>query len=70
MRNHKLKISTASKIVKFWEPAYSQAPSQNKLIGRGSQSSESGRQAGRQSVRRLRQMLYVELKQRGRYEEG
>src|SRR6218665_1891106 len=53
-RNRKLQMSRAPTKAKSWEPAYSQALNQNKIIRQRSRSRESGRQA----VRRLWWMVF------------
>src|SRR6218665_2671437 len=52
-RNRKLLISREPTKAKSQEPAYSQAPNQNKIDRQRSRSRESGRQAGRQALIRL-----------------
>jgi len=57
-RNCKLEISTAPKNAKSREPAYSHVLIQNKIDRQRVRFRESGRQTGRQAVRRLWSIVF------------
>ena len=61
-RNRKLEIPRAPTKAKSQEPAYSQAPNQNKIDRQRSKSRESGRQPGSR-------LFWMVLRRGGRYGE-